>query len=179
MRRVVTGHDSKGRSTIVSDGALTRLHEYKSLPGLTSGIAWVTEPGQPVSRQGVDATVDVKSVVPLPGGVTVHVLVIPPDTAMASPEFDAVGFIEEASEHLRGLAELFEPELMHATPTVDYVILVEGEIWMETDGGRVTHLKQGDILVQNGTRHAWRNRSDKPAVMVVVMVGAPTSDSDS
>lgn len=176
MRRVVTGHDSEGHSTIVSDGAVARLHEFKSLPGLTTALAWVAEPGHPISRAGVDTTLDAKSVMPEPGGTALHVLVIPPDEATASPEFDPAGFAVEAGEHLPGLAELFEPDLMHVTPTVDYVIVVEGEISVETDGGRVTDLKQGDILIQNGTRHAWRNRSGKQAVLAVVMVGATTSE---
>ncbi|MEU6548978.1 cupin domain-containing protein [Streptomyces sp. NPDC046915] len=61
---------------------------------------------------------------------------------------------------------------MHTTPTVDYGIVIEGEIVLELDGGRLTPLTAGDIVIQNGTRHAWRNHSDRPATMAFVLVGA-------
>ena len=66
-----------------------------------------------------------------------------------------------------GLAERFEPDnpVMHTTDTNDYGIVLDGEIWLELDDGRVQHLRQHDIVIQNGTRHAWRNKSDRPALM--------------
>ena len=75
-----------------------------------------------------------------------------------------------------GLAERFEPDGKHQTPTVDYGIVLDGEIWMELDDGNETRLSQFDAFVQNGTRHAWRNKSDKPATIAVVLVGARTPD---
>jgi quercetin dioxygenase-like cupin family protein len=61
---------------------------------------------------------------------------------------------------------------MHFTDTVDYGILVDGEISLELDNGKTAALKPGDVVVQNGTRHAWRNRGDKAAKMVFVLIGA-------
>jgi quercetin dioxygenase-like cupin family protein len=51
-------------------------------------------------------------------------------------------------------------------------VIVSGELWLELDDGELRHLRAGDIVIQNGTRHAWRNRSDSPAVMLAVLVGA-------
>ena len=60
---------------------------------------------------------------------------------------------------------------MHTTPTVDYGIVLDGEIWLELDDGIVVQLKQHDVIVQNGTRHAWRNKSSKATKMAFVLIG--------
>ena len=54
---------------------------------------------------------------------------------------------------------------MHTTPTIDIDVVLSGEIWMEVDHGKEVHLKQGDVLIQNGTRHRWTNRTNTPTVM--------------
>jgi quercetin dioxygenase-like cupin family protein len=54
---------------------------------------------------------------------------------------------------------------MHKTNTVDYAIVYEGEIWLELDDVKIVHLKRGDAVVQNGTRHEWRNNGTTPATM--------------
>jgi mannose-6-phosphate isomerase-like protein (cupin superfamily) len=60
---------------------------------------------------------------------------------------------------------------MHMTDTVDYGIVLSGEIWLELDDGAKVHLKPGDCVVQNGTHHAWRNRGSVPCLMAFVMIG--------
>ena len=60
----------------------------------------------------------------------------------------------------------------HTTDTVDYGVVVRGEMTLELDDGQKVHLKQGDCVIQNGTRHAWRNRSDRPATILFVLIGA-------
>lgn len=78
---------------------------------------------------------------------------------------------------LPGLAERFEPESpgMHTTDSVDYGILLEGEISLELDDGKTVALKAGDVVVQNGTRHAWRNPGTEPATLIFVLIGARRS----
>ena len=75
---------------------------------------------------------------------------------------------------LPGLAEKFEMDSpgMHTTDSVDYGVLIEGEMHLELDDGASKKLAPRDVVVQNGTRHAWRNKSDKPATMLFVLVGA-------
>ncbi len=72
-----------------------------------------------------------------------------------------------------GLAELFEPDNpgMHTTPTVDYGVVLEGEIVLDLDAGETTLLRPGDVVVQNGTRHAWRNPGTRPATVFFVLIG--------
>ncbi len=61
---------------------------------------------------------------------------------------------------------------MHATDAIDYAIVLEGEITIVLDDGREELLRQHDVIIQNGTRHAWRNTSDKPAKVACFSVGA-------
>jgi mannose-6-phosphate isomerase-like protein (cupin superfamily) len=61
---------------------------------------------------------------------------------------------------------------MHRTNTVDYDIVLDGEVDMELDGGEVVHLKPGDVVVQRGTNHAWVNHGDKPCRMAAVLIDA-------
>jgi hypothetical protein len=95
---------------------------------------------------------------------------------MADPAFDPVAFDREQRADSPGIAELIGPDGMHATPTVDYGIVVQGEIVLELDDGRCTRLSAGDLVIQNGTRHAWRNRSGRPATMAFVLIGAEHGD---
>ena len=101
----------------------------------------------------------------------------PPDSVMMSSDFDPAAAGAEYMSRLPGLAERFEPESpgMHTTDTVDYGILTEGEISLELDDGKVVALKPGDVVVQNGTRHAWRNRGTRPATLIFVLIGANRS----
>ena len=64
-----------------------------------------------------------------------------------------------------------ETAAMHETQTTDYAIVIEGEIWAVMDEGE-TKMSVGDVLVQRGTNHAWSNRSDKPAAVAFVLIGA-------
>lgn len=98
----------------------------------------------------------------------------PPDAVMADPSFDPIAADAEQHQYLPGLAELFEREApgMHTTDTVDYDIVLEGEIWLELDDGAEVHLRQGDVAIQCGTRHAWRNKGTSPATMAFILIGA-------
>lgn len=172
MRRVVTGHDNEGHSVVVDDGVPPRTHAFASFPGFVNSLAWATEPGEPLNKLGEDRTGKTESLLPSPGGTRLLLLEIPPDAATGSNDFDAAGFAAEQRLHGPGLAELFEADGMHTTPTVDYTIVIDGEVWLELDGGQLTHLSAGDVVIQNGTRHAWRNRSDRSVTLAAVLVGA-------
>ena len=101
-------------------------------------------------------------------------MTFPPASVFADPSFDGEAAREEALIRLRGLADHFEKEdpAMHKTNTVDYAIVYDGEIWMELDNGETLHLRRGDVVVQNGTRHAWRNKGTKPVTMLFFLNGA-------
>jgi mannose-6-phosphate isomerase-like protein (cupin superfamily) len=98
----------------------------------------------------------------------------PPASIFADPSFDGEAARSEALIRLSGLADHFEKEdpAMHKTNTVHYAVVYEGEIWLELDDAKTIHLNRGDVVVQNGTRHAWRNESSKPATMLFFLNGA-------
>ncbi|MET9819070.1 cupin domain-containing protein [Streptomyces sp. NPDC006355] len=173
-RRIVTGQASDGTATVVQDGPAPRTYDLKHTPGFSNALVWSTPAEPVVPFDGTDPTPAVASYVPAPGETRLIHLVIPPDAVYMSEDFDPAAAAAERLETSPGLAELFEPDApgMHTTDTVDYGVLLQGEIVLELDAGREVTLAPGDIVVQNGTRHAWRNRSDAPAIMLFVLVGA-------
>jgi mannose-6-phosphate isomerase-like protein (cupin superfamily) len=170
-RRIVTGNVN-GKAVVRSDEPLP-AYEFKTVPGYEHTLVWVN-PEIPDLReeQKFDSYPD--SVVPGPGGTSLHFVTFPPGSAFADPSFDGQAAQEEALVRLRGLADHFEKEdpAMHKTNTVDYSIVYDGEMWLEMDDGETVHLKRGDVVVQNGTRHAWRNKGTKPVTMLFFLNGA-------
>ena len=81
---------------------------------------------------------------------------------------DVEATVAEFDERLPGLADVQEPDDpgMHTTDTVDYDYVVSGEVYLELDDGAEVLLKPGDCVVQNGTRHRWNNRGDRPCTIV-------------
>ena len=98
----------------------------------------------------------------------------PPDWSTQRPGSDFAASGKEAREQSPGLADLFEPDdpAMHTTPTVDCGVILDGEVWLELDDGKSVLLKRHDTFIQNGTRHAWRNKSEEPVTLAVVLIGA-------
>jgi len=170
-RRVVT-KNVNGKSVVQCDEPV-QAYEFKTVPGYEHTLIWVNPTTPDLSKeQRFDSYPD--SVVPGPGGTSLHVVTFPPGSAFADPSFDGAAAQEEALVRLRGLADHFEKvdPGMHKTNTVDYAVVYDGEIWMELDDNETLHLKRGDVVVQNGTRHAWRNRDTKPVTMLFFLNGA-------
>jgi quercetin dioxygenase-like cupin family protein len=65
---------------------------------------------------------------------------------------------------------------MHQTVTIDYVIVIEGDLWIELDDGAEVHLPTGSCVVQNGARHGWRNHGDVPTTLAYVMIDATPAE---
>ena len=173
-RRIVTG-TVNGKSVVRADEPLP-AYEFKTVPGYQHTLVWVNPAIPDLSKeQRFDGYPD--SVVPGPGGTSLHFVTLPPGSVFADPSFDAQAAQDEALARLPGLADHFETEdpAMHKTNTVDYSIVYDGEIWMELDDGETVHLKSGDVVVQNGTRHAWRNKGTKPVTMLFFLNGARES----
>jgi mannose-6-phosphate isomerase-like protein (cupin superfamily) len=149
VRRVVTGVDEQGRSTFLSDGPAFGGDQWAEV--------WVTDPAIGLNEV-VDPQHGMMVLEPPAGGSAWRVFEVPPDAQMREAMNNAVGVIEGT-----------EADGFHTTQTIDFVMVLEGEISLELDTGEVT-LHPGDCVVQRNTRHAWRNRNEFPVKMVAVMV---------
>lgn len=172
VRRVVTGRSASGRSTVISDGDAPRAHDFASIPGFSNVTVWATRPGETRVAVPQDRTESLTSLLPEPGGSTFFIVRFPPEAAMASIDVEQAG--AEQARELPGLADTFDPERpgFHATPSIDYVLLLEGELWLELEEGEPLLLRQGDVVIQNGTWHAWHNRTEGAAVIAAISLGA-------
>lgn len=175
IRRVVAGADRDGRSHIVSDELAPAAYSFTSLPGQGFAQIWRTAPDTVVPSTGPDPTDVMGPVLPGPRGTSFLMLSIAPDSAVTHPDFDPVRAGQEFGTYSVDLAATMEPDApgMHTTDTVDYGIVISGEVWLDVGAGACARLGPGDVVVQLGNRHAWRNHGTKPAVMAFVLVGAP------
>ncbi len=169
IRRVLTGHDSDGKSIIMTDGIAPNVLEMESMPGLALTDLWETK-GAPASNEGsADAAERKVHLEPPKNGTILRIVEFPPDTqwresADARKAFSSIGAGHASDKHSA------DP-MMHKTATVDYIIVLRGEIWAIMDRGE-TLLKAGDILVQRGTNHSWSVRTNEPCVVAAVLVSA-------
>jgi hypothetical protein len=177
VRRVVTGESADGRSSVIRDGGPPRVVALDSYPGFEMVEIWATEevPQLPLDRS--EPTIAMDSFVPPAGGTRFRLTQIPPDTVLERVREGGgseAEFWREFVAKVPGLAESHELDRrgLRQTGTVDYVIVLEGELWLELDDGSTTRLRQGDVLVQNAPRYAWRNPGEQPCVIAEVLVGA-------
>lgn len=178
LRRVVTGFSDDGRAVVVQDGA-PEVTAFESYPGFLLATVWRTPPAPTLPGDGQEPTFPDGPMVPPPGGTHVQYFQLPPDAVVAAAlEEDPGlmdGFMAELTAKVPDLAEAISEEnpALHATASVDYVILLSGSVVLELDDGATVELHPGDVVVQNGTPHAWHNPGDEPALLVAVLVGTP------
>jgi|SRR5690554_589839 len=170
---VVTSNNENKKSFVISKGVIPVDNYFKYQPGFSAEVFWRTSRDSTVGGVIESLALPNSSVLPEVGGTTAMIVTFPPETEERSSEsVDIESLNREIAERLPGLAETFEvdPPGFHFTNTIDYVILLEGELSLFLDND-VVDLKVGDVVVQNGTRHAWVNRGTKPARFLVVMAG--------
>jgi mannose-6-phosphate isomerase-like protein (cupin superfamily) len=172
IRRIVTGHDSNGKAVFASDDRVEPI-TLALLPGTEFYRIW-----------GADALPDFPddgsapshhAYFPPVGGFRFGLFTVAPDSISKIDNLDTEAAFREIEEKLPGVAKHLEPDHpgMHTTASIDYEYVVSGRCVLELDDGETRELGPGDTVVQNGTRHAWRNPFDEPCVMVVVLIGAP------
>lgn len=173
IRRVVTGHES-GKAVFVADGPPPRHHVFKNNPGMEVAIAW-SDPVLPriVDALGAEPVSEETTVIPPVGESRLVFLKVPPQSWAQTPDFDPAAAGAEIFEAIPDVAATFEADgVTHTTDSIDYVIVLDGEVHLELDDQREVLLKERDVVIQDGTRHAWRNTSDKPALLAVVLIGS-------
>jgi uncharacterized cupin superfamily protein len=169
IRRIVTGDDAGGRSHIVEDAPASAIRTVAERPGYRSVNIWRTEE-TPAGIGAPDTAASHKGILPPRNGNILRIIDFPPESA-------------DPAEHQRRIQATFNGMFrdathdkrdgkhpgMHRTETVDYAIILEGEIWAVMDEGE-TQMGAGDVLIQRGTNHAWANRSQKTARIAFVLI---------
>ena len=146
IRRIVTGHDAAGKAKVLIDGVATN-ERAGSAAGQSNTLMWCTDAmpcTMPIGADAEDMGTRKLGTYPPVNGTRFMIADYPP------------GNIPR----------------MHRTETIDYIIVLEGEIEMELDDKETVTIRQGDVMIQRGTYHAWRNVSDKPCRMAFVLVDA-------
>lgn len=174
VRRVVTATDESGASYFLIDGPAGNVLEQPGR-GLTFHELWVTD-GPLADNQGAADAAAVPVVHHPPvGGSRVRIVEFLPDEQQvrqrALDDFAAIG----ATDRVVGDGSDFG---MHRNDTVDYNVIISGEIYAKTDAGEVL-LRPGDVLIQRGTNHTWHNRSSAPCVFASVMISAQPLPANS
>jgi hypothetical protein len=169
VRRILTGHDSAGRSTIIADGPATNVKEMASMPGLALTDLWETT-GAPADNNGhADAAARPVRLEPPKNGTILRVVEFPPDAQWRNSVDSLAAFKSIGAGHVADKHSA-DP-MMHRTATVDYAIVLKGEIHAVMEQGE-TLMRAGDILVQRGTNHSWSVRGNEPAIVAFVLVSA-------
>lgn len=173
IHRVVTGHDGEGKAIVSSNGPLPTVAEIKAIPGTVFHEVWSTATTPALIDNGADPTTGALTLLPPPQGSRMRFVDIPPDTA----EFLAHGatrmkdaFSQIGDEKASTVKAASPHPLMHRTESIDYGIVIEGEMTLVLDDSEVL-LKPGSVVVQRGTNHAWANRSGRPCRMLFILIG--------
>jgi mannose-6-phosphate isomerase-like protein (cupin superfamily) len=174
IRRVVTGHDKSGKAIVVSDSLAPSVKTNPMRPGHRSTEIWRTnEAPVPIASDEPDpTTIGSRTIHPAPRGTVLRIAEIAPESdeirnltpEQARAVFGASGN-EAASTYGRGGRH----PMMHRTETVDYAVILEGELTLLLDDEDV-QLKTGDVVIQRGTNHAWSNRSGKICRILYVLI---------
>ena len=149
VRRIVTGHDAKGQAVVTTDDRLAAVPRLNR-PHISGCEIWSTDAMPVDNSEG------------------------------AAGDAQRAGFVKRYNYVGSGHGTVIRvtefapgsPGFMHRTETVDYAILLSGECDLEFDSGEIVHMKQGDIVVQRGTMHAWVNNGSTPAVFAFILIDA-------
>jgi mannose-6-phosphate isomerase-like protein (cupin superfamily) len=169
IRRVVTGKDATGKAVIMIDGDAPNVRERKE-SGVANTLLWVTDSTPAVVTQNTDAAKRTIGVHPPPNGTVFRVVEFAPEKEVRTDYESRLRLMREMGLTPEGPAREHPRDAgMHRTRTVDYAVILSGEIDMLLDDSEV-HLKAGDVVIQQGTNHAWVNRGDQPCRIAFVLV---------
>jgi mannose-6-phosphate isomerase-like protein (cupin superfamily) len=174
FRRIVTGHDAQGRAVILEDAPPPRVQRIGGPHGPWFFEVWNTResPARIDAASGEPAEEGIQLSPPV-GGTRIRVLEVPPEDASiasltpdeARAHFAEVGAADAASHKGDGSKHAF----MHRTETIDYGIVLQGEITLILDEGE-TVARAGDIVIQRGTNHGWANRGSVPCRIAFILI---------
>ena len=172
IRRVVTGHDAAGKAVVLIDGAARNVKLRQASGGLVSTLVWATDETPAGVSEHADRAEREMGVAPPRNGSAFRIVDFPPTGDAAAIDNAAViremGIGGQGGDHAGAAAR---HPLMHRTRSIDYAVVIAGEIDMLLDDSEV-HLNAGDVLVQQGTHHAWVNRGTQTCRVAFVLIDA-------
>ena len=171
VRRVVTGHTGDGKATVASDTKVDAI-TLDLLPGTEFHRLWGADEAPTFPDDG--SARPAPAYFPPVGGFRFGLFTVAPQSVALQKDLDIQLALAELERKLPGMAAHMEPGNpgMHTTNTIDFEYVISGEVWLELDDGKEIHLQAGDTVVQNGTRHAWRNKRSEACRLVVCLIGA-------
>ena len=170
--RIVTGHGPNGQAIITTDGPLTQVVKLAAIPGTVFHVVWATSQSPAFVGNDADPTLAPLGLPPPSLGTRIRFVDIPPDTAgfLANGAASMGAAFDEIGGRSASTVAASSPHpLMHRTQSVDYGVVISGELTLVLDQGERL-LTQGCVVVQRGTNHAWANRSGAPCRMLFVLV---------
>jgi quercetin dioxygenase-like cupin family protein len=170
VRRVVTGHTPDGKATVASDTEVDGL-TAALLPGWEIHRLWGADEAPTFPDDG--SPPPAPAYFPGVGGFRFGLFTVAPQSVAFPDNLDIEKALIEKEEKFLGMAAYQEADEagMHTTDTIDFEYVISGEVWLELDDGEEVHLRAGDTVVQNGTRHAWRNKGSEPCCCIVISIG--------
>lgn len=171
VRCVVTGQTKSGKSVIVSQVTVPPA-TVALMPGYEFYQLWANDDHPMLPSDGT--WTERAPWFPPKNGFRFAMFTVPPASIVRTGPAPTSADMEEVRQKLPGMLEVLEADHpgMHMTDSVDFDVVLFGEVVLELDDGVEAFLKAGDCVVQNGTRHAWHNRSAEKCVLVSCLVGA-------
>lgn len=171
IRRFVTGLNERRESTVTIDDVAANVLPVAGWPGAFITELWSTDE-TPVDNGGdVDRGARAIRHDPTPQGSIFRIVEIPPERELSAPIDVDAAFASMGSRNRPAAEDQARHGSMHFTHSVDYLVVLSGEMHMLMEDGEVL-LPTGSCIVQRGVRHAWVNRSDKPCVLAAVLIDA-------
>ena len=179
VRRVVTANDGDGQAQFNFDDNAPNI-KIRKAAGWTSTVIWHTENSPAQFINDKDASYGDFNVEPTKCGTIFRIVDFPPESILDSTIESNVAVLNELGlKSTLSHNQVFAHKAMHCTNTIDYAVVMSGEIDMVFPSRKGVHLAEGDVLVQQGTPHAWVNRGKSICRIAFVLVDANLNNGDS
>ena len=170
IRRVVTGHDENGVAVVISDETASCILNRPNRPGVTLTNLWQNDK-TPAAMERHDDPVDGPLILhPPKNGSVFRVVQFNPEDPEQLAKLDGPSAFAEMGAGANVVVGARHP-FMHRTDSLDYSVVLSGEICMMMDEDEIL-LKAGDTVVQQGTNHAWSNRGTEPCLIAFILIDA-------
>jgi quercetin dioxygenase-like cupin family protein len=170
IRRVVTGHDQHGRATVIRDDEATCILHRPNRPGVTLTNLWQADKS-PAAMEVQHDPVDGPLILhPPQNGSVFRIVQFDPEDPEVLKNLDGKSAFAEMGAAANIIEDARHP-FMHRTDSLDYAVVLSGEIYMMMDDEDYL-LKAGDTVVQQGTNHAWSNRGAEPCLIAFILLDA-------